>query len=143
MVKKIFSLIIVNILLAGILLGTVGCENAGNGAATVGYGFVDAIVSGDYEKAYDYCYSGSEDLNTKEEFANRYKNIFEAMEVTSVTLTNQEIVENEDYYTINYTLAFESSLLGSFSYDYSADIMPGRSGYDIIYTPSLILPKME
>ena len=124
-------------------MGTVGCENAGNGAATVGYGFVDAIVSGDYEKAYDYCYSGSEDLNTKEEFADRYKNIFEAMEVTSVTLTNQEIVENEDYYTINYTLAFESSLLGSFSYDYSADIMPGRSGYDIIYTPSLILPQME
>lgn len=141
MMKKIVSLAIVAALAAAVL--SCNALPFGGGAATVGYGFAQAIASGDYEAAYGYLYENSPDLGTEEEFAQRYTNIFDAMQVKKIELEDRTVEENGESYTLNYTLHIESTLMGGLSYDYEADIIPSKNGYGVIYTPSLILPYME
>jgi penicillin-binding protein len=140
MMKKIFSLVLVAVLAAGIL----SCDSPPfGGAATTGYGFAQAIAGGDYAGAYGYLYENSPDLETEEAFAERYTNIFDAMQVENIELVDRAVEENEDRFTLTYTLQMQSALMGSLSYDYQADVIPCENGYGVIFTPSLILPYLE
>ena len=139
MMKKIVA-----VLLIICILGTfASCDLFTQGAAQVGFEFVSAIVAGDYGAAYDCCYQNSQDIGTREEFVKRYENIFSALKITQVELNQREVEKFGEFYTMTYTLDFTSDLMGSFSYDYSADIMPDISGYSVEYDPSLILPYLE
>jgi len=141
MIKKMISLIIV----AAMAALTLSCDTPllGGGATTVGYGFAQAVASGDYAAAYGYLYENSEGMGSEEDFAQRYTNIFDAMKVTGVELGDRNVAENGDSFTLTYTLTIESSLMGSLSYDYEADIIPCQQGYAVVYTPALILPFLE
>ncbi len=140
MMKKIFSLVLVVVLAAG----TLSCDSLPfGGATTTGYGFAQAIASGDYAGAYGYLYENSPDLGTEEEFAARYTNIFDAMQVNKIELTDRAVEENGDRFTLTYTLQIQSALMGDLSYDYQADVIPCENGYGVIFTPSLILPYLE
>ena len=122
MVKKIFSIV----LAAALAAAAVSCGTLpiGGGAATTGYGFAQAIASGDYKAAYGYLYENSTDLGTEEEFAQRYTNIFDAMQVKKIELADRKIEEKGDSFTLKYTLNIQSGLMGSLSYNYEADIIP-------------------
>jgi len=141
MMKKMISLAIVAALAAAVL--SCNALPFGGGAATTGYGFAQAIASGDYKAAYGYLYENSPDLGTEDEFAQRYTNILGALQVKKIELSDREIKENGESFTLKYTLKLESALMGDLSYDYEADIIPSKNGYGVMYTPSLILPYLE
>jgi len=140
MMKKIFSLLLVAALAAAFF----SCDALPvGGAATTGYGFAQAIASGDYAAAYSYLYENSQDLGTEEEFAQRYTNIFDAMQVEKIELSDRKIEENGEQFILTYTLKIKSALMGDLSYDYKADVIPCEKGFGVIYSPSLILPFLE
>ena len=141
MIKKICSFLL--ILILGISSASCSTFSIGSGAATVGYGFAEAIANRDYSVAYDYLYENSTGLGTEEEFAERYSNIFSALQITEIQLKSREVVEDGQLFSLKYTLIMKSTLMGEVSYDYEADIIPCLSGYGVMYTPSLILPFLE
>jgi cell division protein FtsI/penicillin-binding protein 2 len=141
MIKKICSIFLILVL----VISSVSCSaiGVGSGAATLGYGFAEAIANRDYSAAYGYIYEHSAGKGTEEEFAARYNNILGALQVTDIKLTSREVVENGEMFTLKYTLAMKSKLMGDIQYDYQADITPTINGYGVMYTPSLILPFLE
>ena len=140
MTKKIAFIISVILIIS--LFSACGINS---GAQHVGYSFVDAITSKNYEQAYDLCYKGSEGIGEKEDFVKRYNNIYSALEITDMSCTDRSITQRDDNgcFNLTYKINFTSTLLGEFSYDYQAMIIPDISGYSIMFDPSLILPYME
>ena len=143
--KKYISIAIVIIMIMACAMAVSSCGDMTGGAVAVGYDFCADICNGRYEQAYDLCYAGSDDLGTKESFAERYRNIYEALQITDTELASREVSEIEDSecFSLNYTVDFKSDLLGDFSHDFQAMIMPDVRGYSIMYDPSLILPYMQ
>lgn len=145
MIRKITTSILTVAMLAACCAG---CASYTDGAATTGYAFVQKMADQDYVGAYEYIYSFTNDVQSKEDFVQRFENIYSALGVTDVTLMSrnvEEIGEGEDQkeYKLTYTFQIASDLLGTKSYDFEAEIFAGPLGYAVIYSPSLILPQME
>ncbi|MEG1859228.1 MAG: NTF2-like N-terminal transpeptidase domain-containing protein, partial [Christensenellaceae bacterium] len=139
--KKIISFLLIIIVAAAGLF--TGCATQ-DGAATAGYAFVQKIADQDYAGAFDYVYTFTSDVKTREDFVARYENIYDALEVTDITLVSRNVEQKtKTEYELTYTLQLKSGLLGDVSYNYQADIVSGPQGYTILYTPSLILPMLE
>ncbi|MEG1158515.1 MAG: NTF2-like N-terminal transpeptidase domain-containing protein, partial [Christensenellaceae bacterium] len=139
--KKIISFLLIIIVAAAGLF--TGCATQ-DGAATAGYAFVQKIADQDYAGAFDYVYTFTSDVKTREDFVARYENIYDALEVTDITLVSRNVEQKtKTEYSLTYTLQLKSGLLGDVSYNYQADIVSGPQGYTILYTPSLILPMLE
>ncbi len=145
--RKITAAILSAILLLVCCAGLVSCSsNPTEGAATIGYAFVQDIVDRKYADAYNYVYSFTADVKTADDFVLRYNNIYDALEISDVTLLNRDVTKKEDSeneYLLSYTLQMQSGILGTLTYNYNADIVSSPLGYKVIYLPSLILPTME
>lgn len=141
MVKKVLIYIVVFVLCVTALMG---CGAVTDGAANTGYAFVQKIADRDYNGAYEYIYSFSADVQSEADFVERFTNIYDALEITDVTLLSRNVEQqDESTYVLNYSLQMESDLLGTVTYDFSTDIISGPLGYNVIYMPSLILPMLE
>ncbi|MGI6152902.1 MAG: penicillin-binding transpeptidase domain-containing protein [Christensenellaceae bacterium] len=141
--KKILTYTICIIMIVALAAGFSGCAVT-DGAANTGYAFVAEIAEQDYAGAYEYIYSFSPDIQSKDDFVARYENIYEALEIDSVRLLSRNVEErSESEYVLTYTMQLESALLGTLTYNYSTEIISGPLGYNVIYTPALILPMLE
>ncbi len=142
--KKIILMIAVLFFISVYGAALFGCASYTDGAATTGYAFVQKIVEQDFDGAYDYVYSLTSDVQSRSDFISRFTNIYQALEITEITLLNRNVEEKEENeYTLTYSLQMNSGLLGTVTYHYTADIVSGPLGYSVIYTPALILPMME
>jgi hypothetical protein len=54
------------------------------------------MAEGDYGGAFEYIYSFSSDVQTKEDFESRFKNIYEALEINGITLLNWNVGQKSD-----------------------------------------------
>ena len=145
MKKKLLIYMLVFLLLL-VFAGTAltGCATLADSADSVGSAFVGKLVARDYSGAFDYVYVLTSDVNTRDEFAARFSNIYDALEISDVRLVSRSVEPvSENEYELKYTLALTSKILGVLTYDYSADIVAGPQGYTVLYTPSLILPMLE
>lgn len=121
-----------------------GCAAYQESAESVAGAFVGKLTARDYAGAYDYVYVLTSDVNTREEFAARFNNIYEALQISDVKMVSRDVKQtSESEYELNYTLALTSKILGVLTYDYSAEIVAGPQGYTVLYAPSLILPQLE
>lgn len=145
MKKKFFICIItVLFLIASCMTLISGCAAYQESAESVAAAFVSKLTARDYAGAYDYVYVLTSDVNTRDEFAARFTNIYDALEISDVKMVSREVKQTADAeYELDYTLALTSKLLGVLTYDYKADIVSGPQGYTVLYTPSLILPQLE
>jgi len=142
--KKLLALLcactMIFIMGAGLLTGC----SVTDGAPGTGEAFAEKIAARDYAGAYEYIYSLSSDVQSQEDFVTRFENIYEVLEITDVSLLNYNVAQKtENEYSLTYSLQLQSSLLGTLHYDYTTDIVAGPLGYNVIYTPSLILPMLE
>ncbi len=150
MIKK-FSLkniLIIVMACAFAALPLSGCTvaKAEDGAQSTAYAFVGKMAAQDYAGAYDYIYSFSSDVQSKQDFVDRFTNIYKALKVTAVSLVDQQLTPTDSEgkeYELKYTLKMDSELLGSRSYEFTADVASSPLRYTVIYDPSLILPMME
>ncbi|MEA4853668.1 MAG: penicillin-binding transpeptidase domain-containing protein [Christensenella sp.] len=145
MKKKLLSYFLACIVLfSSCFLLLTGCATGQDPSAT-GYAFVDKIISMDYSGAYDYAYTLTSDVNSREDFVNRYTNIFDALEITNIQSSGERTIKqvSDTEYTMTYSLQMTSTLLGTVTYDYSAEIVSGPQGYTVLYMPNLILPQLD
>ena len=144
--RKKTALILVVVMLALCMAGLSSCASYTEGAATTGYAFVQRIADKDYEGAYDYIYSFTSDVQSKQDFVDRFTNIYKALDIEDVTLISRVVEPVEgviDEYSLSYTLNMQSELLGMLTYNFEAEIISGPLGFAVIYDPGLILPIME
>ncbi len=125
-----------------------GCTvaKAEDGAQSTAYAFVEKMAAQDYAGAYDYIYSFSSDVQSKQDFVDRFTNIYKALDITGVSLVDEELTPTDAEgkgYDLKYTLKMDSGLLGSRSYEFTAEVASSPLKYTVIYDPSLILPMME
>ncbi len=121
-----------------------GCQQYTDGAATTGYAFVQKLTEKNYEEAYNYIYSFSPDVQNKGDFTTRYTNIYDVLQIGDISLLSRNVEKiSETEYKLKYSLKMDSKLIGAKSYNFEADIVAGPNGYNVIYTPSLILPQLE
>lgn len=114
------------------------------GAAATGYAFIQELLDRDYEAAYEKVYSFTSDVKSRQDFVDRFTNIYDALRITDVELLSRNVQETaDDEYELTYSLRLESELLGTLDYDYEAQIVKGPLGYAVIYNPNLILPMLE
>lgn len=141
--RKISAYILIIIMM---LPAFASCAKQTDGADTCGYAFAQKMADRDYEGAYDLMYSFTSDVQSKSDFVTRLTNIYDALQISDISLANALVTpvnEEEGKYNLEYTLNMTSTLLGDVSYTYNAEILSNPLGYSVIYTPSLILPKME
>lgn len=141
--KILIYIIAVIFLLSCAMTFLTGCSSFQESAESIAAGFVNKLTARDYVGAFDYVYVLTSDVKTRDEFAARFKNIYDALEVSDVKMVSREVTQtSETEYELNYTLALTSKLLGVLTYEYKADIVSGPQGYTVLYTPSLILPQL-
>ncbi|HBU13298.1 MAG TPA: hypothetical protein DEB31_11460 [Clostridiales bacterium] len=144
--KRKIALLLFAVLLcchAGVLSA---CAAYMDGAATTGNAFVQKLVDRDYAAAYEYVYVLTPDVKTKSDFGERFRNIYDALQITDIQLLSRDITQKDgeqNEYLLTYSLQMQSGILGTVTYDYSADIVATPLGYTVLYTPSLILPSLE
>ncbi|MBC5648957.1 penicillin-binding transpeptidase domain-containing protein [Christensenella tenuis] len=142
--KLLIYTLVLLMLISSTAAGLTGCSAARESADSVGSAFVSKLVSRDYAGAFDYVYVLTSDVNTREEFAARFTNIYDALEISDVKLVSRSVEPvSDNEYELKYSLALTSKLLGVLTYEYSADIVAGPQGYTVLYTPSLILPQLS
>ena len=113
MKKKLLSYFLACIILfSSCFLLLTGCA-AGQDPSATGYAFVDKIISMDYSGAYDYAYTLTSDVNSREDFVNRYTNIFDALEITDIQSSGERTIKqvSDTEYTMTYSLQMTSTLL--------------------------------
>ncbi len=142
--KLLFYMVLIVFLIACCLPLFSGCSSVQASAESIAASFVNKLTARDYAGAYDYVYVLTSDVKTRDEFAARFENIYEALQVSDVKMVSREVEQiSQTEYNLKYTLALTSKLLGVLTYDYQADIVSGPQGFTVLYTPSLILPQLE
>ncbi|MBD5560177.1 MAG: hypothetical protein HDQ87_07470 [Clostridia bacterium] len=145
--KKWTALFLVVIMLLG-ALPLSGCTTSSGsdveGAAATGYAFIQELLDRNYEAAYEKVYSFTSDVQSRQDFVDRFTNIYDALEISDIELLSRSVTQTADSeYQLNYSLRLESGLLGTLDYDYEAQIVKGPLGFAVIYTPALILPMLS
>lgn len=142
--KLLIYILVLLMLILSAVAGIAGCSAVQESAESVGSAFVSKLVARDYSGAFDYVYVLTSDVNTRDEFAARFTNIYNALEISDVKLVSRSVEPvSDNEYELKYSLALTSKILGVLTYEYSADIVAGPQGYTVLYNPSLILPQLS
>lgn len=113
--------------------------------------FIEYLRAGAYEEAYALLSSSSRNDEEKEranriqkqEFVDKHTAIYDALEIDSFNISNIRKNEGEIITTMDYTLTFQSGIIGQMKYDYSMVARREDGSWRIEWSPALIFPMME
>jgi len=153
--KRIVCLLLLLALVAGVLPG---CKAPTPAEARDA--FLALINAGNFEAAYDMLHSSvrydaqmaaadklknktqPSDRITKEQFAAKYRAIFEELKITGLSFTPGRAVEGEAISVYDYTLAYHSGLLPETPMDFRITVRRENERWTIEWTPALMFPEM-
>ena len=99
--------------------------------------------SNDYESMYEMLSKESKAYISKEEFIDKYKNIYDGIEAQNITITKPDISENN----INFDLSMDTSAGKILAENYSAKIVKEKQNdkedWFLEWNESLIFPSMQ
>lgn len=105
--------------------------------------YFDNLAYSKYSDAYELLSSSSQKRNSKEDFSDRYKNIFGAIGLTSITCSDIEKsgeTETTAVYKVHYT--YESGVAGEIQNDVQITLTKESGAWRIVYKPNLIFQDM-
>ncbi|MGI6160806.1 MAG: penicillin-binding transpeptidase domain-containing protein [Christensenellales bacterium] len=112
--------------------------------------FYSKISAGDYAGAYNLLSDASKEKITLEEFSSRHSNIFSALELSSITVTNIEPDASSLTPAYTYSLTYSTRLAGDITNNYSVSAetasisFPGFTAKEPInWSPSMVFPQMD
>ncbi|MDL2258840.1 hypothetical protein LJC42_06785 [Eubacteriales bacterium OttesenSCG-928-K08] len=123
--------------------------------------FLGHINAGDYGFAYELLHSSrrydeahaQKDLEnntaqsatriSKEQFEQRYANIFEALDISGFTYTVTNSVQGEVICVYDYTIQYNSPLIGEQSFDIRMSVLREDLQWTVEWSPALIFPEMD
>ncbi|WP_010095064.1 penicillin-binding transpeptidase domain-containing protein [Ornithinibacillus scapharcae] len=134
--------------LIGILVCTIGCSKDKNPEAIIN-SYLSSWEEMDYEAMYELLSERSKEMIDKQEFIERYKNIYSGINATNLHMKSLfTMTENQDNQTIpfDYQVTMQT-VAGQIEYKHTATIVmeDNDSGEDwyIDWEPSLIFPSLE
>jgi len=143
--KKLICLLLVVMLLPVFS----GCAVGGSGES-VADAFLSDIAKGKYESAYRHLSAGvqndtdtsSSTRVTEQEFVEKYTNIFDAMQITSMEYEITGVQEGEIISLVDYHMTYHSELAGDMEYDFTMTTVREDGNFYVEWSPSLIFPVM-
>lgn len=104
--------------------------------------FLELISLQKFDEAYDLTWIYSPIRYTKDEFVEKYKNIYSGLQIKSVEITDKSLhtVDSDLIYT--YTAKYNTAY-GEIRDDFEMSLKPTEEGYAVDYSPSLIFPEMD
>jgi cell division protein FtsI/penicillin-binding protein 2 len=112
-------------------------------AAVYAKGFLNCIVNKDYKGAYERTYPYAAESLKEEDFINKYKDIFEALKIKSVSYTEGTSAETDMGCTYTYQAKYISETYGDFTQTYTMDLRPYEDTLRVNWNPNLIFPDMD
>lgn len=124
---------------AGVLSGctalNIGLNNSAND-------FVHLMESQDFGGLYDILYISDPNMNA-EDFETRLKNIYSAIGVSKITISDRQIKQEDDRTFMEYTMTYETTKAGKLTDKYTVYFQQTGDGYQPIWQDSLIFPQMD
>lgn len=123
--------------------------------------FLADINASDFAAAYDLLHSSSRydevrqkqdeaegktqpsDRITKEQFVKRYTAIFNELQIKGLTYNVTKEVEGEAICVYDYTLTYDSELLGNTPMEFRMSVLRENGLWTVEWTPALLFPGMD
>ncbi|HWR18808.1 MAG TPA: penicillin-binding transpeptidase domain-containing protein [Clostridia bacterium] len=137
-------------LILAFLISMTGCETAESGSAACGR-FLQYLKNGEYASAYAMLSAQSRNdteeskINrvTEQEFIDKYTNIFEALDIVSISFDTIEVTEEGSVLAaISYTAVYRSVLAGDLRNDFKLTAVMQGGSWRVEWTPANIFPDM-
>lgn len=160
-VKRIAALLTL-ILAAGLASGALtGCVKPESESRAAMQAFLANIDSGNYEAAYrmlssdvryeaeqakrDRELGSTQSIKTisREQFTSRYTAIFGELGITGLSYQDVSAVEGEIICVYDYTLQYESELIGETEFQFRMTVLREAGSWVIDWSPALLFPEME
>lgn len=113
--------------------------------------FLDFLTLKQYESAYTMLISKVKNESnepvpgkiSKDDFINKYSNIFDMLEITDLYYTITK-ADGENFFTkIHFTMTYKSSIAGDITSDYTLSAEKENGEWRIDWSPALIFPEMD
>lgn len=113
--------------------------------------FLSHLRLGEYEQAYELIASSSKNETeepranriTKQEFIDKHTAIYNALDLSSISVSDFEATSGEIITTCNYTMTYHSSYAGDLVNEFSAVLLREDGKWRIEWSPALIFPAMQ
>jgi penicillin-binding protein len=137
-------------LILAFLIPMTGCESSELGSAACGR-FLEYLRNEDYASAYAMLSAqsrndteeGKANCVTEQEFTDKYTNIFEALDIVSISYDNIEVTEEGSVLAaISYTAVYRSVLAGDLKNDFKLTAVMQGGKWNVEWTPANIFPDM-
>ncbi len=147
--KQILSYIL--ILALALPLGS-GCASSAQGSGRMAIeSFLALVAAGDYSGAYDLLDASSRNDTeetragriTRQEFIDKYTNIFDALGVTAVEYSNVSITTGEILCKASFNATYVSEAVGNLENSFNLISIREEGAWRIEWSPALIFPEME
>ncbi len=142
--------IVAVVLILALLVPLAGCEKAERGSDACGR-FLEYLKIEDYASAYTMlsasCRNDTTEAKTnrvtEQEFADKYVNIFDALQIKSISYDNINVLQEGEVLTaLSYTAVYRSVLAGDMKNDFKLTAVMEGGEWRMEWTPALIFPEM-
>lgn len=104
--------------------------------------FLTMIREARYEEAYAQLTIEATDQITQEEFASKYKNIFDGLGITGFTVSEIACEEESFSAVCTYSLTYTTKDYGTIAKEYTVELLSTEGNWLVYWTPSCIFPEM-
>ncbi|MBM7583398.1 penicillin-binding protein [Caldicoprobacter guelmensis] len=136
--KKFAILVTLSLILSWIVSG---CSKPNPQEPATAY--LDAWMQSKYEEMYDLLSVGTQSSIAKQDFINRYTNIFSAIKLYKLEIDAEEIVIEDKRAYLPFKAKFHTNTVGTFEYQYTLPLVLEEKQWKIEWSPSLIFPIMQ
>jgi penicillin-binding protein len=141
-IKKTVSLLMVFVLLVPLFAGC----GAHLDVSVYAKGFLSCIKKKDFKGAYERTYPYATQTLAEKDFIKKYQDIFDALKITGITISDEKAQENEKdstIYTYTYTAKYISEKFGEFKNKFTMTLRADEDTLKVDWSPALIFPDMD
>ena len=135
--------IFLSALILAMLLCAAGCKSSETDKIqTLETDFAVAVSNMKFDKAYE-CIAAYGDAPDKEQFVEDYQYIIDALEISSISISDihTSVVAGTSYFA--YTVTYKSEKIGDITFDCNPRIVLNGDKYYLQYDPEMILENYE
>jgi len=118
-----------------------GCK--GISPEEIGNQYLTLWKDGKYQEAYALLSQESKQSISEEEFIKRHQNIYQGIELSSITYEVGEITKNEGQTLLPYHATYNTELAGPLQYDFQLALVQEEKTWKVQWSPSLLFPQMQ
>ena len=105
--------------------------------------FFDCISKKDFEGAYEHIWKYSPTYPTKEEFVEKYQNLFDTLGITSASYQNVQIQDTDTSSLFQCELTYHTESYGDITSNYEIVLQEVSNSYYVDFQESVLFPEME